>query len=121
MKFKVDENLPAEVAQLLGSAQHDAATIAEQGMSGARDQQVVRVCANERRVLVTLDLDFANVTAYPPQDYPGFIVLRLRRQDTRTVLEALQRVIPLLDEDRLEGRLWIVEEARIRIRSQEKD
>jgi len=43
-------------------------------------------------------------------------VLRLQRQDKSHVLAVVATVVPLLGEEPLEHRLWIVEESRIRIR-----
>ena len=40
MRFKLDENLPAEAADLLREAGHDAATVLEQEMSGETDPNV---------------------------------------------------------------------------------
>ena len=57
MKFKTDENLPTEAADLLRSAGHDAVTVGEQRLGGAVDSTVGSVCQREGRVLVTLDLD----------------------------------------------------------------
>jgi hypothetical protein len=74
------------------------------------------VCKHERRALVTLDPDFANVQAFPPAEYPGLMVLRLQRQDKRHVLAAFQRIMPLLEIEPLERKLWIVEEHRVRLR-----
>ena len=34
MKFKIDENLPREVAALLRDAGHDAMTVVDQGLGG---------------------------------------------------------------------------------------
>lgn len=73
-------------------------------------------CAWRKRALVTLDVDFANVRRYPPSDHHGLIVLRLGRQDKLHVLAILRRLIPLLEREPIEKRLWIVEEERIRIR-----
>ena len=81
MRFKVDENLPVELADLLREASHDAATVLEQQLAGAMDADVASVCQHEARALITLDTDFADIRAYPPEKYAGLIVLRLRRQD----------------------------------------
>jgi predicted nuclease of predicted toxin-antitoxin system len=116
MKFKVDENLPAEVAVALREAGHDAMSVVNQGLGGRADANVAEVCRREGRTLVTLDIDFANVQAYPPRDYPGFVVLRLQRQDKPHVLAVVATVVPLLGEEPLERRLWIVDESRVRIR-----
>lgn len=55
MRFKLDENLPAEAADLLRDAGYDAVTVLEQEMSGETDASVAAVCEQEGRVLVTLD------------------------------------------------------------------
>jgi len=115
MKFKTDENLPTEAADLLRAAGHDALTVGEQRLSGSVDAVVGSVCQREGRVPVTLDLDFADIQTYPPDRYPGFVVLRLARQDKTRVLRVIARTIPLLTSEAVVGRLWIVEEHQVRI------
>lgn len=115
MKFKIDENLPVEIAELLQSADYDAVTVIDQGLKGQDDLRVVEVCHEEGRILMTFDLDFADVYTYPPQQFPGFMVLRLRRQDKHHVIRAVRRIIPLMEREPLEHHLWIIEENRVRI------
>jgi predicted nuclease of predicted toxin-antitoxin system len=69
MKFKTDENLPNEAAVLLCAAGHDAVTVGEQRLSGSVDTTIGSVCQREGRVLVTFDLDFADIRTYPPDRY----------------------------------------------------
>ena len=116
MKFKIDENLPVEVSALLRQAGHDAATAMAQLLGGSADLTIAKICQEEGRALVTLDTDFADLRAYPPKEYPGLVVLRLRRQDKPYVLEVLGRVLTAFTHEVLAGHLWIVEEDRIRIR-----
>ncbi|MGO9834108.1 MAG: DUF5615 family PIN-like protein [Polyangiaceae bacterium] len=116
MKFKIDENLPTQVAVALREAGHDAMSVVDQGLGGREDAGVAEVCRREGRSLVTLDVDFANVQAYPPRAYPGLVVLRLQRQDKSHVLSVVATVVPLLGVEPLERRLWIVDESRVRIR-----
>jgi hypothetical protein len=70
MRFKIDENLPVEAAQLLNAAGHEAATIHDQHMVGQPDPNVASVCLDETRALVTLDLDFSDIRTYPPRPVP---------------------------------------------------
>jgi predicted nuclease of predicted toxin-antitoxin system len=63
MRFKVDENLPREACDLLSRAGYDAMSVGQQGLSGADDTRIYRFCQDERRALITLDVDFANVQA----------------------------------------------------------
>ena len=116
MRFKIDENLPVEVAELLRQSGYDAVTIPEQHLGGSADSEVISVCQQESRVLVTLDLDFADIRVYPPEEFSGLIVLRLRRQDKTHVLEVITRLMKMLSRESPDRRLWIVEEERVRIR-----
>jgi len=118
MRFKTDENLPVEVADLLRAAGHDAHTVFDESLSGRPDSNIAETVRHEQRVLITLDLDFADIRAYPPQHYPGLIVLRLAMQDKPSVLAVITRVIPLLNTEPLTGLLWIVDESAIRIRGE---
>ena len=79
MKFKLDENLPVEVAESLGKAGLDAVPVVAQDLGGRSDRDVISVCRNEDRALITLDIGFADIRLYPPESYPGIIVLRLAR------------------------------------------
>lgn len=77
MRFKTDENLHPDVAGFLRAKGHDALTVWDQGLRGRPDADIAEVCRSESRALVTLDVGFADIRAYPPQNYPGLIVLRL--------------------------------------------
>ena len=116
MKFKLDEHLPVEAADRLRKVGFDAATVLEQALGGCPDKDLAEICKREGRALVTLDLDFANILAYPPGNYPGIIVLRLDRQDRTEVIRALERLIPILGHESLAGHQWIVDERQVRIR-----
>ncbi len=69
MKFKVDENLPVEAADLLRADGHEADTVQEEGLAGAEDEALSERIRLEGRAIITLDLDFSDIRAYPPQDY----------------------------------------------------
>jgi len=79
MKFKIDENLPVEFADMLNMAGYKSMTVAQQNLQGKTDSEVTAKCLKENRILVTSDLDFADIKLYPPKNYPGFIVLRVKQ------------------------------------------
>lgn len=68
------------------------------------------------RVLFTLDLDFADIRAYPPSEFVGIVVLRPVEPSRRQALELVRRVLPVLSAEWTEHRLWIVEPGRVRVR-----
>ena len=65
---------------------------------------------------MTLDLDFANIRAYPPGEHAGVIVLRVKHQDKATVLEYVRRLAAALTRRNPSGELWILDGNRIRFR-----
>ena len=116
MKFKLDENLPELVREALRRLGQDAHTVAEEGLSGAPDETVLEACVTEDRILITLDLDFSDIRAYPPGSYPGIWVLRPSKQ-TFKAIEALVRAgVQLSALERVRGQLWVIDEKRVRIR-----
>jgi predicted nuclease of predicted toxin-antitoxin system len=117
VKFKLDENLPTEGTTLLTSAGHDAVSVQDQGLGGRPDSDVMAVCHAEGRTLVTLDLHFADIRTYPPHSYAGIIVLRLADLNKKRILTAMSRLVALLEREPLAGRLWIVDDSNVRIRS----
>ena len=115
IKFKIDENLPVEVANLLTENGYDAKTVLQENLAGTPDNNISIICQREKRTLVTLDTDFADIRMYPPQNYSGLIILRLKRQDKSNLLKVIKRLIPLLQDEQLECHLWLVDEKRVRI------
>jgi len=115
MRFKVDESLHIEVADLLREQGHDALTVFDQGLRGRDDHDIADMCRSENRVLLSLDLDFSNILMFPPENYPGLVVLRLRKKGRAAIRHVVTRVMDHLNKEPLAGRLWIVDEHRIRI------
>lgn len=111
-RFKLDENMPAAAATVLSEAGHDVATALQEGLGGTPDETVLAACGAEGRVLVTLDLDFADTRSYGSAGCPGIIVLRLPRQDVARIRAVMLRALPELQvETPVEG-IWILEPHR---------
>ena len=118
MRVKLDENLPLPVQfkSLVTASGHDAATAVDKGLGGAPDGAIASAYTAEERVLITLDLDFADIRTYPPKAYAGTIVFRLPRAVRDAVLAVGAVLIERLKESSPEGQLWIADDSRIRIR-----
>ncbi len=116
MKFKLDENLPVEAADILKQAGYDTETVFSENLVGTSDPNLAEHCQREERILLTLDMDFADIRAYPPKECPGLIVLRLARQDKLHILNIFERIAKLVGEEKPASKLWIVEESLVRIR-----
>jgi predicted nuclease of predicted toxin-antitoxin system len=122
MKFKLDENFGKRTQQLFRMADHDVQTVCEERLQGRPDQSIYDHCCREQRCLVTLDLDFADVTRFPPLQTAGIAVIRVPRNPTLPLLESLIRqFLHTLDTTSVNKQLWIVEVGRIRVHQSEID
>ncbi len=117
MQFKTDENIPLEAVDLLRAAGHDARSVFDQSLGGRPDSRIASVCKQEDRALITLDMDFADIRTYRPEDFSGLLVLRLAKQSVPEVLRVIRRLLEILKTGDCRGQLWIVEHDRIRVRS----
>jgi predicted nuclease of predicted toxin-antitoxin system len=120
MRFKIDENLHPDVVSLLRDASHDALSVWDQELGGAKDPRLAEVCRAEGRVLMTFDLGFGDIRRYPPPESPGFVVLRLGSQSRVHTLAVIRRLVPLFATVPLQGRLWVVTEHEVRVRAAER-
>lgn len=116
LRFKLDENLPRKVDPALRELGHDVETALSEDLAGAVDPQLLAACSAEDRILVTLDLDFADIREYPPGSHRGIWVLRPPQQTFDTVLQLVLSGLKLASVERTAGQLWVIDERRVRIR-----
>ncbi len=121
MRVKLDENMPAALAELLRSEGHETSTVSEEGLSGADDPNVLDAAAFEDRLLMTFDTDFADIRTYPPGSHAGIVVFRLSDQRWSVLQEPARSLLDLGVLERLHGGLAIVDETRVRTRRADKD
>jgi predicted nuclease of predicted toxin-antitoxin system len=122
MRFKLDENFGTRTQQIFRTAGHDVHTVREQGLQGCSDQHLFEICCNEQCCLVTLDLDFSDVTRFPPAKAGGIVVIRVPRNPSITLLEQLIRqFLKSLTQMSVGKKLWIVEIGRIRVHQSETE
>lgn len=69
--------MPRSVQDLLVAEGHDTLHVRDLGLRDAPDQRIDAYARAEGRALVTRDLDFADVRRYPPEDAPGYLVMRV--------------------------------------------
>lgn len=115
-RFKLDENLPRDAEALLRKAAHDVRTVLDERLGGNPDPRVYDAAQAEDRIFVSFDLDFSDIRVYPPASHKGVWVLRPHTQSIDNTLALLRVALPLLETEPTQGRLWIIEPERVRIR-----
>jgi predicted nuclease of predicted toxin-antitoxin system len=116
MKFKLDENLPLELAEDFVRLGHEVDTVNSEGLAGADDATVVQAAQASGRILMTLDKGIASLTRYPVHERGGTVLLRPDESGRRSVISFVRSRLAYLMELELERRLTVVGPTRIRIR-----
>lgn len=77
MKCKLDENFGTRTQHIFETSGHEVQTVRQEALQGASDIRLFEVCVREQRCLVTLDLDFADVTRFRAVRTAGIVVIRV--------------------------------------------
>lgn len=115
IRIKVDEDLPAEMPRLLSSAGHDAVSLIELGLSGAKDAQLWPVIQHEKRCLFTADKGFADVRVHPPGTHHGIVLFRLERESRAGYLRLAEFLLERFDFKDADGAIVVVSSNAIRV------
>ncbi len=116
MKIKLDENLPAQLANSLRQLGHDVQTVPEEGLAGHVDADIWSAATSEQRFLLTQDLDFSNVTAFVPGTHAGILLIRMRVPGRLALVQAVTSVFEAEDVESWTGCFVVLTERKLRIR-----
>jgi hypothetical protein len=105
---------------MLAAAAHDVIRLRDYLPTDAIDPLVIRTADELDAVLVSLNGDFADITAYPPANYRGIIALQVRNRP-QAIVPITERLLAYLDRNParrdMDGMLLLVEPHRIRVRT----
>jgi predicted nuclease of predicted toxin-antitoxin system len=115
MKVKLDENLGNKGKEIFFRYGHDVSSVSDQKLESTPDDDLIKICNQEQRCIVSLDLDFSNVLVYKPSKYTGIAVIRLPKNSGTDVLyEMVETLAQKMKEVNIQGKLWIVQKNGIR-------
>jgi len=72
----VDEDMHRSVAEPLKQLGHQVLDVRDHGLRGAADREIFAFAQQRKAVLLTADLGFANLLAFPMGSHHGIIVAR---------------------------------------------
>lgn len=116
IKLKLDENISRHLKPKLTELNYDVMTVIDQGLLAQPDTAIARTVKTENRMLLTLDLEFADLRKYPPGTHPGIILFRPRSFGPLAVNRFIEDFVRSSDLRKLVGCVVIVEPFRVRIR-----
>lgn len=115
--FKLDENVPLQIGEVLKKQGFSVSSVFSERISGIKDKELLRLCIRKEFVLITLDKDFTFVN----KPHEGIIVFRLKSQGVKKVLAGFQHLREKFDLQKCKGVLIIVEEDKVKIRLTESN
>ncbi len=97
MQFLTDENIPASLVRAIRQKGYSIKDIKEENLIGAKDGVIMALSLKEKRVIITLDKDFAT---YPLKNHQGVILLRYKNKNAYNLVEKFGRFLdsPLKEE-----------------------
>jgi predicted nuclease of predicted toxin-antitoxin system len=116
MKLKLDENLSRHLKGILEKYKYDVSTAAEEGLLSKPDTLVAEAAGREGRILLTLDVEFADLRKYPPGQHPGVVLFRPKSFGPLSVNQFIERFFQTTDLNRLAGCVIVVDPQKVRIR-----
>lgn len=116
MKVKLDENLPAELADLLSAGGNDVHTVRGESLAGRDDGAIFRAAAGEGRMLLTQDLDFSDLRRFAPGTHPGLVLVRLRDPSRRLLIARMQQVLETSPVESWAGCFVVISDQKLRVR-----
>lgn len=120
MDIKVDECLPVEVAELLAEKGYHVETVKGEGLIGSHDDIIWKTIQNEKRFLITLDLDFSDIRRYSPGTHPGILLLRLSKEGKNRILSYVRILISEFNLSEWSGCLVVATDHKVRVRRPQK-
>jgi predicted nuclease of predicted toxin-antitoxin system len=117
MRLLADMGVGLRVVHHFRAAGHDAVHLAEQGLQRLPDRDIFAKARGEDRIILTFDLDFADIAAAAGTTLPSVVIFRVSDARSSSVIERLTVALDTAGPMLLSGAIVAVEDHRIRIRS----
>lgn len=114
-RVKLDEDLPSEIVEVLRAAGHDAASVHEQGLTGALDSTLWSSVQSEARCLLTADKGFGDLQRATPGAHAGVVLFRLPHESRAGYVRLATALLRHVDLSDVSGRVIVVSPETIRI------
>jgi predicted nuclease of predicted toxin-antitoxin system len=116
MKLKLDENLSLHLKPVLIELGHDVLTATDENLLSHSDTEIAQAAKEEQRMLMTLDVEFADLRKYPPGSHPGVILFRPRSLSPLSVNAFITDFVRRTDLDKLAACVAVVDPVHVRVR-----
>ncbi|KAB8317856.1 hypothetical protein SD81_021695 [Tolypothrix campylonemoides VB511288] len=116
MKFLADMGISLSTVAWLRDAGYDVVHLRDQGLQRLPDEEILIKARTEVRILLTVDLDFAQLLAGSGEALPSVILFRLGNKNYQGINERLTQVLSQCQQDLEIGVIISVTNETFRVR-----
>ena len=116
MRFLADMCVDVRIVEWLLEKGHDAVHLRDEGFHRMPNGEIFEKGIKEDRVILTFDLDFAEIAALTSGEKASVVLFRLKNTRTQNVINHLSKVLQDSMDDLEKGAVVVVEEFRHRVR-----
>lgn len=115
MRFLLDVPISPMLLEVLDAYQHEGVHAFQINRGRASDEELLEIARNEKRIVITADLDFPRILALSMARGPGLILFRGGNYSNIEMIKLLERVLNEIPIEILEKSICVVDKKRIRI------
>lgn len=116
MKFLCDMPVSGKVVAYLNLLGYNTIHCREIKMEQASDEEIFQVALQEKRIIITMDLDFSAIFVFQKVKFPSLIIFRIKEPKPEKVIQLFKDNFKKIKQPLEKGSIIIIEDFRIRIR-----
>ena len=86
MRFVADENIPNSLIKAIRRKGYSVKDLKEDNLAGIDDFELISLAKKEKRIIITFDKDFTDLTRFPINEHQGVVVLRYKNKHADNVV-----------------------------------
>ncbi len=116
MRFLADVGVSIRVVEWLRNNGHDAKHLREEGLHRMPNGEIFTKAVGENRIIITFDLDFAEIVALGRGKKTSVVIIRLHNTRASHVIRRLSAALKDTANALEKGAVVVIEESRHRVR-----
>ncbi|MGL5077664.1 MAG: DUF5615 family PIN-like protein [Waterburya sp.] len=116
MKFLADMGISLRTVEWLREFGHDVFHLRDRGLQKLPDDEILTLARVEQRIILTIDLDFAQLLAVSKQVLPSVILFRLGNENYDEINQRLIEVLKNCQQELETGAIISVNNETFRVK-----
>jgi predicted nuclease of predicted toxin-antitoxin system len=116
MKFLADMGISLRTVEWLRELGHDVFHLRDRGLQKLPDDKILALAQVEQRIILTIDLDFAQLLAVSKQSLPSVILFRLGNENYDEINQRLIEVLKNCQQELKTGAIVSVNNETFRVK-----